>query len=345
MSEKTYKITCKDCGKYYWADNRRNQRIAILLKTDPDYLNNYICKDCRAGISKQEPSWNPIKLSKRHSKKTVKSSLVGYNKILQRIVNILKYGTKAVILGGYHGLGKTTMAYDIAEFFGAEVIRLQVTEMLSDIDIVGGVDPVSGKFLESDFVKKVRDAIENPKKKYLLLIDEFTRGREEAMEIFFPVFAERLLVINSPYAENKEIMITDNIMVMATGNIHDRGVREVGGAEFDRFNGVEIEPLKSKTVLRQMLKKCTKLKDSHIISNLLDFYLLSWEYGSEARILPMSHRTLIEVGNVCAGKIKDGFDTEDVLEHTLEETYFVSSQAMLNPNFKNTYKQMVREVL
>lgn len=46
---KTFKVSCTACGKWYWADNRRNLQITERLKKDPDYLKNYKCLDCRAG--------------------------------------------------------------------------------------------------------------------------------------------------------------------------------------------------------------------------------------------------------------------------------------------------------
>jgi MoxR-like ATPase len=270
--------------------------------------------------------------------------MIGIHSKLTEIYQLLKYGSKPVIIGGYHGLGKTSMVYDVAKYMDAEVIRLQVTELLTDVDIIGGYDLNSKKFIYSEFVKKLLEAIENPSKQYILLIDEFTRGRAEAMECLFPVFAENMLIINSPYAPDKEIKLTGNVRVIATGNIKDRGVRDVGGAEFDRFNGVEVEQLSSKSDLKRVLAKAG-LKDYDVTNALINFYNLSWEYGEEMRILPMSHRTLKEVAQICQSKIDDGFDSMTVLKDTLRQTYFVSSQALLNPNFKNTYDTMVREAL
>lgn len=340
---KTYKIECAMCGKSYQSDKRRAQTIAKKLEQDPDYLKTYLCQSCRRSKG-AEPKANVNEPKVSKPKVVIHTDMVGIQAELKEIYELLKYGSKPIIIGGYHGLGKTSMVYDVAKHLNADVIRLQVTELLTEVDIIGGLDPNTGNFIYSEFVKKIKEAIANPHKQYILLIDEFTRGREEAMECLFPVFAENMLVINSPYAQEKHIQITSNVKVLATGNIKDRGVRDVGGAEFDRFNGIEIYPLSSKTDLKKMLAK-SGLKDIQVVEKLVEFYRLSWEYGNEMRILPMSHRTLREVAQICQSKIDDGFDSMNVLKETLKQTYFVSSQALLNPNFKNTYDTMVREAL
>jgi MoxR-like ATPase len=278
------------------------------------------------------------------AKPIIKTDLIGVDAILNKIVRLIKYGTKAIFIGGFHGLGKTTMVYELAKFDSAEVIRLQVTELLSEIDIVGGLDFKSGNFLYSDFVTKILEAIQNPDKRYYLLLDEFTRGREEALNILFPVLAEKTLFINSPYSEHKVIKLPENVKVFGTGNIKDKGLRDIGEAEFDRWNGVEVLPIKESSLLNDMIMKKTQLKDVSIISKLVNYYILSWRYGEEQRILPMSHRTMLEIAQITMSKMQEEeIEGISALKETINETYFISSQAVLNPNFRNTFETMAME--
>ena len=277
--------------------------------------------------------------------KQISSGLIGCDVYRERLCELIKYGSKAIFIGGYHGLGKTSIVYEVAEMFGADVIRLQITELLTEIDIIGGLDIKSGKFIYSEFVQKVLEAKEHPEKQYFLLLDEFTRGRDEALNILFPVLAEKTLFINSPYADNKQIVLPDNIRVFGTGNINDKGIREVGEAEFDRWNGIEIKPIMENNILTQMIKQRSNLQEGSAFNKILRIYALSWQYGKEARILPMSHRTLLEASRILAQRLSAGENEPDALRDTLEDTYFVSSQAILNPNYKTTYQQILREVM
>jgi hypothetical protein len=273
-----------------------------------------------------------------------KCGLVGVEEIMYKIDQLIKYGKKAIFIGGFHGLGKTTMVYELAKFHNAEVIRLQVTELLSEIDIIGGLDIKTGKIQYSEFVEKILEAIEHKEKQYFVLLDEFTRGREEALNILFPVLAEKKLFINSPYSKYKMIELPENIKVFGTGNIKDKGIREVGEAEFDRWNGVEVVPIQDTSSIKKIIKAKTELKDDLALSKLTNFYQKSWINGGDMLILPMSHRTLIETAQITSSKIKDGMESVEALKETIQETYFISSQAILNPNFKKTFGDMMREV-
>jgi hypothetical protein len=274
------------------------------------------------------------------------SALLGYDGYRDRICQLAKYGSKAIFIGGYHGLGKTSIVYEVAKLFNAEVIRLQVTELLTEIDIIGGLDLKTGKLVYSEFVTKLIEANAHPEKQYFLLLDEFTRGREEALNILFPLLAEKILFINSPYSELKQIVLPSNMKVFGTGNINDKGIREVGDAEFDRWNGLEIKPIMDTPTLTKMIQqKSTLTSTSECFGRLIRAYGLSWQYGNEARILPMSHRTLIEVSNIIALRLRDGIEPQKAFKDSMDETYFVSSQAILNPNYKTSYDQIMREVL
>lgn len=315
---------------HYKGDFRMIRRNLWVLRTEP------------ATATAEIPKVEAPKIDKFEKYK--KCGLVGVEEVMYKIDQLIKYGKKAIFIGGFHGLGKTTMVYELAKMHTAEVIRLQVTELLSEIDIIGGLDIKTGKIQYSEFVEKILEAIEHKEKQYFVLLDEFTRGREEALNILFPVLAEKKLFINSPYSKYKMIELPENIKVFGTGNIKDKGIREVGEAEFDRWNGVEVVPIQDTANVKKVIKAKTELREDFVLSKLTNFYQKSWIKGSEMLILPMSHRTLIETAQITDCKIKDGMDGTEALKETIQETYFISSQAILNPNFKKTFEEMMREV-
>lgn len=336
----------------------KSGRVIAELSKDSHAFDGWRCIKCRTGKSRAipkvepqvsiiiekpqvttEPVTAPIKISKVTKFQT---KLIGMQNTAEEIIDLLNYGTKGIFIGGFHGLGKTSIVYELAEFYKAEVVRLQVTELLSEVDIVGGVDLKTGGFKFSQFVEKLLEAIAHPEKKYFILLDEFTRGREEALNILFPFLAEKVLFINSAYSEIKEIKLSSNVKVLGTGNVKDKGIRAIGEAEFDRWSGVEVKPLTAETDIKRLIAPYAL--ELSIQSMLIRFYKLSWQYGDEMRIIPMSHRTLIEVANVANLKTKNGGHPAISLKSSLKGNYFVTSQAMMDANFSHTYDQMVREV-
>jgi len=283
-------------------------------------------------------AWETMRL--RFSKKEI----IGYEKEIKEINDLIKYGRKGIFIGGYHGLGKSSMVYYLAKLYDADVVRLQVTEMLTEVDIVGGVDPRTGGFIPSEFVKALKKANEEKGGKMtFVLLDEFTRGREEAQNILFPLLAEKKLFINSPYADVKVIEVAESVVMFATGNVKDAGLREVGGAEFDRWNGVEIPFLVERNDLVALLKGKAGVTDLVLMEKMMRYYLLTLEKYREHRILAMSTRTFIETSMLAQCKVNDGQDVEGAMKDALKVTYFITSQAILNPNYRKTYEDLIRE--
>jgi len=48
---KTYKLSCKSCGKSYRTGLKQAERIKVILKTNPDYLKQYQCQSCSRGVT------------------------------------------------------------------------------------------------------------------------------------------------------------------------------------------------------------------------------------------------------------------------------------------------------
>ena len=218
-----------------------------------------------------------------------------------------------------------------------------MTEMTSEIDLIGGLDLKSGEFAYSSFVKALIEAGKDTTKKFYVLIDEFTRGRDEALNILFPLLAEKKLVINSPYAKETEILVSDNVKIFATGNLHDVGQREVGQAELDRYNVVVIQPIKDVAILNHIIASKVGSMNSETKELLIKFYLNSWTKHEEARILAMSIRTFIETANI-ALEINKKKSALISVKEALQLTYFGTSHAVLNPNYERTYREMIQEL-
>ena len=256
-----------------------------------------------------------------------------------------KYGTKAIFLGGFHGGGKSSLVEALAKENNAQLIRFQITELTSEVDILGSLDLKSGEFINSNFVDCLVEANkeENHNKFYYVLLDEFTRGRDEALNVLFPLLAEKKLIINSPYAKEKEIKVNSNVKIFATGNLHDIGQRDIGQAELDRYNVIEIQAIEDVETLKHIISLKVGNMNSETRDILINFYIQSWQKYREARILAMSIRTLIEVANITK-EFNKKLSSKSAIKKALELTYYGTSHAIINPNYARTYQEMVREL-
>ena len=282
-----------------------------------------------------------ISLPTTQTKLTGKQELLGMDEYVDDIEICMSEGSKGIFICGYHGLGKSSIVNMLAKKYNAEVVRVQVTEMTSEFDLVGSPNPKTGEFINSPFVDSLLKAKDNPDKKYFLLLDEFTRGREEALNILYPVLAEKKLIINSTYSKEKTMDIPKNVTVFATGNLHDTGQREIGMAEGDRYNIVEVGFIKDRNILNQIISNINL--PGNVRDGLVNFYLESVDNYGQSRILAMSIRTMIEAAKIINGLINGHSNDSEAFSKGLRLTYYGTSQAMLNPNFKMTYEEMVKQ--
>ena len=212
--------------------------------------------------------------------------------------------------------------------------------MTSEVDILGGLDLKSGEFVYSDFVQNLILSTKEKDKNFYVLLDEFTRGRDEALNILFPLLAEKKLIINSPYSKDKEIKIENNVKIFATGNLHDTGQRDIGQAEFDRYNVIEVKPILDIEILKQIIELKVGEMQHETCNLLINFYLQTWQKYKEMRILAMSTRTLIECANITK-ELNKTLPSRVAIKKALSLTYFGTSQAILNPNYARTYQELL----
>jgi len=284
--------------------------------------------------------------SKQTKIKTIgKDQLLGMEKYVKHIKLLMDKGTKGILIAGYHGLGKSSLVYMLAEQEGVpkeDIFRLQVTETMTDYDIVGSESLETGKFVPSELVTMIQKAKENSDKQFYVLIDEFTRGREETVQVLYPLLAEKKLIINNVKAEFHEIEVPKNVRIFATGNLHDSGQRELPQCEGDRFNLVEVEFIKDKKILNKILDMSAVL-NTDLKKSLIDLYLESIEKYEQGSILAMSIRTLSETARIIAGIIDDDITVSHKLafKTAMSLTFYGSSQAMINPHYKMTYNDLV----
>ena len=294
---------------------------------------------------KSATKWVGIKKQKEKKKTNM---LIGLEAYKRKISLLLDSGTKGIFIAGFHGLGKSSLVMELAKKEKAKVVRFQVTETLTEFDIIGSPNMKTGEFIYSNLVKGLQEANKNKDKTYYIILDEFTRGPPECKQILFPLLAEKTLYINSIYSDMESIAVNDNVKIFATGNLHDSNQCDISQAEMDRYNIIEIRPILEDKVLKSIIKSKVDYEDTEmgreVIRKLIRFYKKSWDMYDEKRILAMSIRTFIETARI-AIKLSASQTDNESLRNALSMTYYGTSHAVFNIHYNNTYKEMINSIL
>lgn len=139
---------------------------------------------------------------------------------------ILQTPGKNLFLQGDQGCGKTTMAGAIALGFDWEFCKVsggavkKYSYMLSRV-LPGEQDGrLTFKTIDSDLAAFIKEAIRNPHKIFLIMIDEYTRIEVNARDILLDVIEGTIRFLPLPNGER--LVIPDNVRFMAAGNVGSR---------------------------------------------------------------------------------------------------------------------------
>ncbi len=177
---------------------------------------------------------------------------------LQKIYNLL-LERRFVVLQGPPGTGKTRAAKKISENLSATTVFTQFHAETSFSDFIYGIRPdlknTELNYIEKsgDFTKALKQAIENPNKKTILIIDEINRANlSNVLGPIFYLFEPKMtdsnveIEISPGFKINK---LPKNLYVIATMNTADRSLAVVDFALRRRFAWYNLKPksIKGKT--------------------------------------------------------------------------------------------------
>ena len=177
----------------------------------------------------------------------------------QLIATILQDPRRNLMLEGDQGVGKSTIAHAIAKTLGWEYRKVSGGLIKKFVFMLGRYIPTSdGKSLnfrwaDSKLAESLREAEANPRRTYLLMIDEFTRIDEDARDALLDLIEGSVRVLRLPTGE--EITVGNNVIFMAAGNVGEGfTIRREDAAAKDRWAIVKITVMPHEEELAHVMR-------------------------------------------------------------------------------------------
>lgn len=214
-------------------------------------------------------------------------TLIGDNPSDNDIIDILK-NKKQIILTGVPGVGKSRYTNMLAEnlfFSGFKTIQFHANygyeDFIGSETLKTENNATSVVSRKGVFLTFIEEALKNPSKNYLFIIDEINRGN------IAEIFGETILALdrkysvelNRQYGEISNLTIPENFYIVGTMNTSDRNIAFLDLALRRRFAFVRLQPnydfLSEEVELENYdLGNILKLINQRIISVLKDRELI-----------------------------------------------------------------------
>jgi MoxR-like ATPase len=279
-------------------------------KTFKDYLNEVESVDTselksHSDIVKfiaESPKYKPsfLKISDFKWKSLVRAVLKGEN----------------IIVTGKHGEGKTVSAYAVAKVLNRPIFPINFGNMKdAQTALIGKthLDPKLGTFFSKSYFV---EGITTPNA--IILLDEFNRSNDDAMNILFSVLdkVQRYLRLDDD-VNSPKIEVAPGVCFIATANIGRQytGTRTIDDALFDRFSiKIEVDNLsvEDRTYLIKTFYPSLDTNTCNLIAKIAD-KINSIADESDSMITlskSVSTRTCLNMADM----LVDGFTLEEALE-------------------------------
>jgi nitric oxide reductase NorQ protein len=198
-------------------------------------------------------------LSPKSGKGFVRTSYI--QNIIDRSTNYIKAGYP-VHLRGISGIGKTTVAFCIAETLGRPVMLIQGDDEMTTTDLVGGETGYHSRKIHDNFIHsvlKVDERVDRQwvdsrltvavEKGYTLIYDEYTRSKAEANNVLLSILQEGVLSIPSLLGGKSScIKVHPDFSAIFTSNPGEyAGVHKSADALSDRMITLDLDHFDEET--------------------------------------------------------------------------------------------------
>ncbi|HEX8913333.1 MAG TPA: MoxR family ATPase [Humisphaera sp.] len=168
--------------------------------------------------------------------------------VVSRKLQVLLESGLNILLDGPQGCGKTVLARAIATSLGMEFVFfncgavVEATDFLATIQVrASSTGQPTMDFIRTAFLVALEEAAANPRRTYLVFLDEFNRCQESARNALMPALDSTRRVFNP--VTNAFIDIPDNVQFVAAVNRGSEfsGTFGIDAAQLDRFAPLQMD--------------------------------------------------------------------------------------------------------
>ena len=191
--------------------------------------------------------------------------------IVSRKLQILLDSGLNILLDGPQGCGKTVLARSIAESLGLEFVFFNCGAVIDPSDFFASIQirasqagtPVTD-FVKTEVLTALEQAIESPRKRYLVFLDEFNRCPESARNALMPALDATRKIYHP--INNSFLQISDNVQFIAAVNRGNEFSATFGidAAQLDRFAPLQMDYLPPPEEVKLLEKKHPELSKTLI---------------------------------------------------------------------------------
>ena len=186
--------------------------------------------------------------------------------VVSRKLQILLDSGLNILLDGPQGCGKTVLARSIAEALGMEFVFFNCGAVIDPSDFFASIQvrasesgaPVTD-FVKTDILVALEEALENPRRRYLVFLDELNRCQESARNALMPALDTTRKVFHP--IKNCFFEIAENIQFVAAVNRGNEFSATFGidAAQLDRFAPLQMDYLPPSEEVKLLQRKHPEL--------------------------------------------------------------------------------------
>jgi MoxR-like ATPase len=241
----------------------------VILCDDPRIRPGISCQVEVVSIKKADRPDRGMIAVKFRAQLDFKIKGIYLDPVMSRKLQILLESGLNILLDGPQGCGKTVLARSIAESLGMAFVFFNCGAVIEATDFVASIQvrasetgqPVTD-FVKTDVLKSLEEAAGNPRRRYLVFLDELNRCPENARNVLMPALDHTRRIFNP--VSNAFMIISDNVQFIAAVNQGSEfsGTFGIDAAQLDRFAPLQMDYPPQEAEVNLLLDRYPELSKS-----------------------------------------------------------------------------------